>query len=225
MRSFVALSLCLAALAACGGEGPAAPVSTLNASEPVAPHVLAARLRAASDPDERTAGLEALTDAATRGDASAQVELGRLYLQGLPGVPRDPQRARTWLQRAESTHHPEAALYLGILDQSGQPGAQGLESAARWFEVAAQRGSSEAMFRLANAYRAGAGVRRDEARAVALYEQAGRSEHAGALQTLAMAHLHGELGLTPDEAEHRRYMKAAEHAISHLGEAAGHAHR
>ena len=96
-------------------------------------------------------------------------------------------------------------------------GAQGLESAARWFGVAAQRGSSEAMFRLANAYRAGAGVRRDAARAVALYEQAGQSEHAGALQALAMAHLHGELGLTPDEAEHRRYMKAAEHAILHHG--------
>ena len=214
MRGFVALAL---ALAACESEAPAAPAAAA-AREQVAPPMLAARLRATSDPAERVAGLDALTTAATQGDAQAQVELGRLYLQGLPGLPRDLQRARTWLLRAESVQHPEAALYLGILDQSGQPGAEGPESAARWFGVAAQRGSSEAMFRLANAHRAGAGVKRDEARALALYEQAGQSEHAGALQTLAMAHLHGELGLTPDAAEHRRYMQAAEHAIVHLGE-------
>ncbi len=31
----------------------------------------------------------------------------------------------------------------------------------------------------------------------------------------AMAYLYGELGLEPSEAENRRYMRAAEHAIKH----------
>ena len=210
--------LCLVALAGCERDAPAAasPLATLART---APQQLAAHLRAEGDPAELVAGVEALTRAAEAGHTAAQVALGQLYLHGLPALPRDPQRARAWLLRAESTRHPEAALYLGILEQAGHAGAPDLASAARWFAVAAGRGSAEAMFRLANAHRAGAGVPRDDARAVALYEQAAGREHAGALQALAMAHLHGELGLTPDEGEHRRYMRAAEHAISHHGRA------
>lgn len=209
--------LCLAALAGCERDDPPPPASPLVAAAQAAPQQLAAHLRDESDPAELLAGVHALTRAAEAGHAEAQVALGRLYLQGLPALPRDPQRARAWLLRAESTQHPEAALYLGILDQAGHASSPDLASAARWFGVAARRGSCEAMFRLANAHRAGAGVRRDDARAVALYEQAAQCEHAGALQALAMAHLHGELGLTPDASEHHRYMRAAEHAILHHG--------
>ncbi|HLM72876.1 MAG TPA: hypothetical protein VK459_09295, partial [Polyangiaceae bacterium] len=86
---------------------------------------------------------------------------------------------------------------------------------ARWFDIAAQGGSPDAMFQLANAYRAGAGVPKDEAKAVELYEKAGEMEHAAALQALAMAYMYGELGLKPDPDEQRRYRMAAEHAIKH----------
>jgi TPR repeat protein len=71
------------------------------------------------------------------------------------------------------------------------------------------------MFLLANAYRSGAGVPRDDARALKLYEQAAESEHAPAMQALALAYEHGELGLAPDPAESRRYAMEAEHALRH----------
>jgi TPR repeat protein len=70
------------------------------------------------------------------------------------------------------------------------------------------------MFLLANAYRAGTGVARDDAQAVAWYEKAAEQAHAGALQTLAMAHLYGELGLAQDELESRRYAMEAAHALN-----------
>jgi TPR repeat protein len=71
------------------------------------------------------------------------------------------------------------------------------------------------MFLLANACRAGAGVPKDEAKALALYAKASELEFPAALQALAMAYTYGELGLTPDEDESRRYAMEAEHALKH----------
>ncbi len=75
--------------------------------------------------------------------------------------------------------------------------------------------SPQAMFLLANAYRTGAGVARDEGKALTLYMRAGGQEHAASLQAIALAHRFGELGLVPDELEYRRYMSQAEHALEH----------
>jgi TPR repeat protein len=79
-------------------------------------------------------------------------------------------------------------------------------------EAAAAAGSPHALFLLGNAYRAGAGVERDPARALALYRQAGERGDATALQTLALALRYGELGLAPDEDAARALTMEAEHA-------------
>ncbi|XXX72454.1 tetratricopeptide repeat protein [Sorangium sp. So ce134] len=177
---------------------------------------LGLRLLTLSDPAEVLAGMTSLSEAAERGDVEAQIALGRIYLKGLPAIPKDAARARGWLLKAAPSRHPSAAYFLGVMSQNGEGVRADPAEAARWFEVAAQGGSPDAMFLLANAYRAGAGVPRDDRRAVELYESAGELEHPAALQALAMAHLYGELGLEPSEAEHRRYMMEAEHAIKHL---------
>ena len=74
---------------------------------------------------------------------------------------------------------------------------------------------AQQLFLQANAYRAGAGVPRDEARALALYRQASALAHPPALQALALAYRYGELGLAPDEDEARRYSMEAEDALHH----------
>jgi TPR repeat protein len=71
------------------------------------------------------------------------------------------------------------------------------------------------LFLQANAYRAGAGVPRDPARALGLYRKAGALGYAPALQTLALAYRYGELGLAPDEDEARRCSMEAEDALHH----------
>lgn len=173
------------------------------------------RLLTLSDPGEVLSGMDSLTKTAEQGDIEAQIALGRIYLKGLPAIPKDAARARDWLLRAAPSNHPSAAYFLGVMSQNGEGMKADPAAAARWLEVAAQGGSPDAMFLLANAYRAGAGVPRNDRKAVELYEKAGEMEHPAALQTLAMAYLYGELGLEPDEAEHRRYTMEAEHAIKH----------
>ena len=70
-------------------------------------------------------------------------------------------------------------------------------------------------FMLANAYRDGSGVPRDEARALALYRRAAEHELPEAVQTLAMAYRNGELGLKPDADEfHAQWIETA-HALKH----------
>lgn len=176
---------------------------------------LGLRLLALSNPEEVRAGLSSLTKSAEQGDVESQVGLGRIYLQGIPTVPKDAGRAHGWFTRAAAAHHPSAEYYLGVMSQSGEGVAADPAAAARWFESAAQGGSPHAMFLLANAYRAGAGVPRSDAKALELYARAGELEHPAALQALAMAYQHGELGLEPDDAESRRYAMEAEHAIKH----------
>jgi TPR repeat protein len=181
----------------------------------VAARELSFHLLALSSSNEVLAGVAALTKSAELGDVEAQIGLGRIYLKGHPAVPKDPKRAREWLLRAAPSRHPSAAYFLGVISQSGHGVKADPAEAARWFDIAAQGGSPDAMFLLANAYRIGAGVPKDEAKAVELYEKAGKMEHAAALQALAMAYQYGELGLKPDEAEQRRYMMEAEHALHH----------
>lgn len=174
-------------------------------------------LRLLSLPDAAgvQAGLSSLTKAAEQGDVESQVALGRIYLQGILTVPKDPGRAHGWFTRAAAAHHPSAEYYLGVMSQSGEGAPADPAAAARWFEAAAQGGSPHAMFLLANAYRAGAGVPKSDAKALELYARAAELEHPAALQALAMAYQHGELGLEPDDAESRRFAMEAEHAIKH----------
>jgi len=80
---------------------------------------------------------------------------------------------------------------------------------------AADQGSPRALFALANAYRHGAGVPHDEARALVLYERAADLENPEALQALAIAHLYGELGLPRDESLFRLYSMEAAEALKH----------
>jgi TPR repeat protein len=156
-----------------------------------------------------------MTAAAEAGDVAAQVALGRLLRRGSPEAPRDLERARALFLAAEATRPGSAAYELGLMSQSGQGAPADPSAAVRWFERAVQAGSADAMFMLANAARAGIGTPVDPARAVSLYEQAAALEHPEAMQALALAHLHGELGLPIDEAESRRYMAAAGHALQH----------
>ncbi|MGD7312527.1 hypothetical protein ACQCSJ_14820, partial [Ralstonia pseudosolanacearum] len=99
---------------------------------------------------------------------------------------------------------PRRGRAAGDRDRPDQPGAQ-----------LARHGIPAAMFMLANAYRDGDGVPRDEARALALYEQAAEHELPEAVQALAMAYQNGELGLARDDAAFRKQWLETAHALKH----------
>lgn len=77
------------------------------------------------------------------GDPAAFSPLGRMYYFGRGG-PRDPLRARRWLERAYL--EPESAYLLGLM--SFKEGKAGREASRVWWEISARGGMVEAMVRL-----------------------------------------------------------------------------
>ncbi len=153
--------------------------------------------------------------AAEGGDTAAGFVLGKLYLNGAPGIARDAPQGAAWLGVAARAGHAGAAYHLGIAYRNGYGVDASDVEAARWFAASAERGVPAALFMLANAYREGAGVPRNEGEAMRLYAEAAELEHPEAIQTLAMAYRNGELGLAPNEAQARHYVMETAHALKH----------
>ena len=180
---------------------------------PVAQRVLGEVLL--SRGEQATAAAGWLRRAAEGGDTAAAFVLGKLYLNGAPGVARDAPQGAAWLGVAARAGHTGAAYHLGIAYRNGYGVDASDVEAARWLAASAERGVPAALFMLANAYREGAGVPRNEGEAMRLYAEAAELEHPEAIQTLAMAYRNGELGLAPDEAEARHYVMETAHALKH----------
>lgn len=91
-------------------------------------------------------------------------------------------------------------------------------AAVAWLRRAAEAGDGAAMFLLANALRAGQGVKKDEREALVWYERAADAEYAPALHALALAlaYAYGELGLATDGAQSRLMDHEAAEALAHM---------
>lgn len=159
--------------------------------------------------------MEVLERAANAGDAGAATRLGEAWLTGLANGRRDAAQALRWFERGARAGVPEAMRWVGTLAlQRGDEPAQASQGVA-WLRRAAEAGDSAAMFLLGNALRAGRGTAADEREALAWYERAADAEYAPALQALALAYAHGELGLAIDGAQSRLMDHEAAEALAH----------
>src|ERR1700680_1986541 len=110
---FVALAL-LATAGALAVSRPAGPLDGVKSS---------IRLK------NFTAAAAELEKLASAGNREAQYLLGAFYLNGVSG-PRDPARARIWLEKSAAQGNARAAFSLAtLLQDSDPPDPQG---AARW---------------------------------------------------------------------------------------------
>ena len=82
------------------------------------------------------------------------------------------------------------ALYGHLLDVS-----EFNEQAAAYYRKAAEQGHADGQFGLGSLYAGGEGVERDPAAARRWFELAAAQGHAGAINTLALAAISGELGV------------------------------
>ena len=89
--------------------------------------------------------------AAARGDAEAQIQLGKFYEIGY-GVNRDLAEAMKWYRKANEQGHPEAAFFIGVLYANGLGVKPNHEEAMKWFHIAAERGYTRAEFVIAEHY-------------------------------------------------------------------------
>lgn len=106
---------------------------------------------------ERRAELE---DAAEAGDADAQFELGRLYLDENSGL-QDLAQARSWVSRAAEQGHVGAQSLLGHMYHAGRGALQSFTLAHDWLLRAARQNDAVAQFSLGLMYREGQAVPAD----------------------------------------------------------------
>jgi uncharacterized protein len=94
-----------------------------------------------------SAALSILRPLAEKGDADAQEELARLYVEGW-GVARDPAEALRWFERAAAQDHPTALYNLGRVYEKGLVVGADRGKALEMFRSAAQLGDAEAEGRM-----------------------------------------------------------------------------
>jgi SEL1 protein len=110
------------------------------------------------------------------GDALCQYEMGLMHLQGL-GFPKDAHKAASYFKAAAEEDFPAAQYHLGalFLDQGE------IQTAIRYFELAARHGYVEAYYFLAEIYNQGIGKERHCGMATYYYKLV--SERAEAVHT------------------------------------------
>jgi TPR repeat protein len=133
-------------------------------------------------------------EAAQAGDARAQYNLGRMWLDG-EGGPRDYGQALKWSEKAADQGIPAAQYNLGRIYGEGLGVRRDPQRATAWYEKAAARGFSSAQVKLGDMYAAGRGVPVDPNRAAELYGAAAEQGDDGARLSLATLSLKYDLGL------------------------------
>ena len=181
------IAACLLMPGAAGAEpevpAPAAP--DIERSAAMAHHLSAS-------PNAGLEGRSVLLSMAVQGHAQSQYLLALMHLEG-SDVPLDPAEAVKWLQRAAAQRHEGARVHLAGLAERGDAAAHlalGLiardiagnaMAAVRHLRAAAEAGDPQGLLALAELYRAGHAVDRDEVRAATLFRSAATAAMAAVL--------------------------------------------
>jgi len=128
--------------------------------------------------------LQAVTGAAEKGDAAAQLELADRYDLGR-GVTRDYREAARWYRRAAEQGNAQAQFALAEMYKNGDGVAQDMQEALRWYRSAAEQGSAGAQLLLGVIYESGTGVPASPAEAAKWYRLSAAGGDARAQHLLA----------------------------------------
>ena len=84
---------------------------------------------------------------AAKGDASAQLILGNLYLEG-KGISKDSSEAAKWFRKSAEQHNARAQAALGKLYAKGDGVGKDAGAAVKWLTAAADQGRPDAQAQL-----------------------------------------------------------------------------
>lgn len=187
--------------AALGRSPSSAPAPQVPAVKPELPP--AGNRTVADLPDD----IQALADAAARGEVRAQMALAAIYFDGVR-VDRDLSRAIHWLTEAAEQGNPVAQTRLGGAHAKGVGVAQDDRQAAEWFAKAAEQGNLDAMAHLGGMYAEGRGVGQNDREAVAWLRKAALKGQRDAQFHLGAMFLEGR-GVRRDLRKARFWIAAA----------------
>lgn len=158
-------------------------------------------------------------EAAKRGDADAQNELGECYYRGL-GVEESKTEAVKWWQKAADQGHADAQIRLGdfYVDSNKTESEKWYNLGLEQYRKLATQGNADALIKLGNCYYYGSGVEESETEAkkwynlaLAQYRKLAAQGNADAQIKLAECYEYGNNGVEESDSEAAKwYRKAAE---------------
>ena len=144
----------------------------------------------------------AYRDAASRGYAPAQNELGKIYQLGLLGIDQDSKQALQWYLKAASpdlngTNSGEkgyvpAQQNVGTIYLVGDGVQKDSKEAFKWYQMAAEQNNAESQFHLGLLYYNGEGVNQNIEEALKWYHKAAAQDYPDAQNTLAYMYFEGK---------------------------------
>jgi TPR repeat protein len=103
---------------------------------------------------------QATRDAAEKGQAVAQIDLGLNFAKGT-GAPKDLAAALQWFQRAADQNDPRGQYYVGLMHERGYAVERSYATALSWYQKAAEQNYPPAEIAVARFHGQGLGVPRD----------------------------------------------------------------
>ena len=137
-------------------------------------------------------------DLAEKGDASAQTNIGKMYLNGR-GVGKDEAEAVRWYRKAAEQGLARAQNNLGLSYRDARGVPQDYAEALAWFRRAADQGFVEAQNNVGVMYRHGWGISQDDAQAAQWFRRAADQGSAYGEVNLGYMYQHGLGGLPRDD--------------------------
>ncbi|KQZ50705.1 hypothetical protein ASD54_10875 [Rhizobium sp. Root149] len=123
--------------------------------------------------------------------------------------------AQKSLADAAAAGDPQALFEIAARYTEGRNGVpQDPKEAARWYQMAAERGFAPAEYRLGSLYEKGTGVERDLAKAMSLYQKAANAGNASSMHNLAVLYASGATGTADYKAAVNWFTKAADLGIA-----------
>jgi localization factor PodJL len=201
-------------MAPADNAGDAATLQKSDTAEPADAAIPTADLakpadsKAASDDKAKPAEAKlAQPDAAKDKVATDSTTVDTKTIAATPELPAGLQPAS--LVEAAKKADPLAYFEIGSRYTDGRNGVKiDLAAAAKWYQLAADKGFAPAEYRLASFLEKGTGVTRDLAKAKAMYLSAAEKGNASAMHNLAVLYATGAAG-TPDFNEAARWFGAA----------------
>lgn len=140
-----------------------------------------------------------LREAAEKGDANAQYELGRAIANGQESDTNNIE-ALKWFRKSAEQGYAPGQNALGTMFQFGRGINKNNDEAVKWYRKAVEQGNAKAQVNLGNAYIAGAGVERNPIEGVNLIRKAAESGSSFGQFYLGLAYERGS-GVDVDYAE------------------------
>jgi TPR repeat protein len=129
-----------------------------------------------------------IEEAARRGEASAQYQLGEWYAHN-PWIP--PEEAAKWLGKAADQGHAGAQCFLGMFCQGGYGEGDPHKEAVKWFRKAARQKHRLAQRFLGTLYLTGTGVKKNPREAMKWFRRAALEGDTESAYQLAVGYTRG----------------------------------